>query len=454
MRTGCGSLLRAGFVVFAATSGAVAQYVGNRSPEGGPPVLQPPQMLYFEAVNMEADVPGLSRVDILYRIDLSFFVGVRKEASQGFARNGEILVELADSTGTTRARETGKIHQTGKDGELRQGRVWHQGIMSFSVPPATYRILVTLEDLESSRRLQDTRKSVRALEFTPGMPSIPPPFFVLANDSSSASLMPQNFGGGVRLGARGSMVLPIANLRGAEDLSVRISVNRIRWQSDRGAQVFTDTTDDIGILHGVKLLPERSETAISYRIDTTGARHSFAVIPFPTERIPPYPCTLTLHARIGESDLKTTMDFEAVWPDIPRSLRDRGYAFQTMQYIVPEEELDSLRAGSDADAQARFEEFWAARDRTPGDAYNEVMNEYYTRVDYAAESFSTLGSPDGALTDRGRIYVLFGPPTRSERKLDPAGFLEIWTYEHLSRQYVFLDAAKTGRYVLTSTRPL
>jgi GWxTD domain-containing protein len=125
-----------------------------------------------------------------------------------------------------------------------------------------------------------------------------------------------------------------------------------------------------------------------------------------------------------------------------------------MQNLMSPEELDSLRKGSEAEVIGRFEDFWVGKDRTPGDAYNEVMNEYYSRVDHARETFGTLKKSDGSRTDRGRIYILFGPPSRSERKLDPAGFVEIWSYESASKQFIFLDETKTGNYVLTSSRPL
>jgi hypothetical protein len=54
-------------------------------------------------------------------------------------------------------------------------------------------------------------------------------------------------------------------------------------------------------------------------------------------------------------------------------------------------------------------------------------------------------------SDRGKIYILYGPPTNIERVLDPsAGFKETWTYEKLKRSFVFVDRARNGIYVLVT----
>ncbi|RPH31043.1 GWxTD domain-containing protein, partial [bacterium] len=58
--------------------------------------------------------------------------------------------------------------------------------------------------------------------------------------------------------------------------------------------------------------------------------------------------------------------------------------------------------------------------------------------------------PDGSRTDRGKIYILYGPPTSMDRSLDPAaGFQETWIYEKLGKRFVFKDQSKSGNYVLS-----
>lgn len=60
-------------------------------------------------------------------------------------------------------------------------------------------------------------------------------------------------------------------------------------------------------------------------------------------------------------------------------------------------------------------EFWADRDQTPGPAENEFRDMFLRRVAFADTAF---GAPAerGALTDRGRVFALLGPPALVRRR--------------------------------------
>jgi GWxTD domain-containing protein len=64
-----------------------------------------------------------------------------------------------------------------------------------------------------------------------------------------------------------------------------------------------------------------------------------------------------------------------------------------------------------------IEQFWLRRDPTPDTAENEFKEEHYRRIAYANERFAS-GIP-GWKSDRGRIYIAFGPP--DEREEHPSG---------------------------------
>ena len=61
--------------------------------------------------------------------------------------------------------------------------------------------------------------------------------------------------------------------------------------------------------------------------------------------------------------------------------------------------------------------FWGQRDPDPDTEENEYREQYYERIAYANEHFSS-GKP-GWMTDRGRIYIKFGRPDEIESH--PAG---------------------------------
>lgn len=58
-------------------------------------------------------------------------------------------------------------------------------------------------------------------------------------------------------------------------------------------------------------------------------------------------------------------------------------------------------------------DFWKKSDPTPGTPENEFQDEYYRRLAYANEHFGD--HREGWKTDRGRVYILYGPPAQIER---------------------------------------
>jgi GWxTD domain-containing protein len=80
--------------------------------------------------------------------------------------------------------------------------------------------------------------------------------------------------------------------------------------------------------------------------------------------------------------------------------------------IAPEEKAAFLRMKSDEEREKFIEQFWARRDPTPGTAKNEFKEEHYRRISYANQRFA--GDGPGWKTDKGHVYILFGPPDEIE----------------------------------------
>ena len=82
-------------------------------------------------------------------------------------------------------------------------------------------------------------------------------------------------------------------------------------------------------------------------------------------------------------------------------------------YIITDEERASFKqANNDEEREQFIEQFWLRRDPTPDTEENEFKEEHYRRIAYANEHFAS-GIP-GWKTDRGRIYITFGPPDEIE----------------------------------------
>jgi GWxTD domain-containing protein len=115
-----------------------------------------------------------------------------------------------------------------------------------------------------------------------------------------------------------------------------------------------------------------------------------------------------------------------------------------VRYIVTKEERKIYLELPDSEKKEFQEEFWSRRDPDPSTEENEFKDEYFRRIDEANRLFH--GGRPGWLQDRGRIYILFGPPTeRHTYSTDPAP-REVWLYGNFP--VIFIDHMGTGDYKL------
>jgi len=85
--------------------------------------------------------------------------------------------------------------------------------------------------------------------------------------------------------------------------------------------------------------------------------------------------------------------------------------------ITPGEESAFKQLATDEERDQFIEQFWQRRNPTPDSQENEYKEEHYRRIAYANEHFAA-GMP-GWRTDRGRIYIVWGPA--DEIDAHPAG---------------------------------
>jgi GWxTD domain-containing protein len=137
-------------------------------------------------------------------------------------------------------------------------------------------------------------------------------------------------------------------------------------------------------------------------------------------------------------------------------------------YIIsPEERTAFLHLSTNEEREQFIEAFWQRRNPDPDSADNSFKEEHYRRIAYANEHFSS-GIP-GWKTDRGRIYIMWGPadevqthPTGGsyDRPASEGGGetstypFEDWRYRYLEGigenvEIEFVDTTMSGEYKLT-----
>ena len=115
-----------------------------------------------------------------------------------------------------------------------------------------------------------------------------------------------------------------------------------------------------------------------------------------------------------------------------------------VRYIVTKEERKIFLELPDSEKNEFIREFWERRDPDPYTEENEFKEEYFRRIDDANQKFR--GHLPGWLQDRGRIYILFGPPTERHTYSSEPAHREVWYYGNFP--VVFIDHMGVGDYKL------
>jgi GWxTD domain-containing protein len=123
---------------------------------------------------------------------------------------------------------------------------------------------------------------------------------------------------------------------------------------------------------------------------------------------------------------------------------------ERIEIIADRDELERLRDTPAGERVERWRAFWNRRDPDPATERNEALEEHHHRVAYARANLRD-GFRDGALSDRGRIWLLHGPPDRIETSAP--GFesnerFEVWRYRDVGLLYYFRDTDGFGTYRL------
>jgi len=147
---------------------------------------------------------------------------------------------------------------------------------------------------------------------------------------------------------------------------------------------------------------------------------------------------------------------------------DSNWLLNEVPDIITEAERRAFLELGTAEEREQFREiFWHDRNADPESMVNPVRDEHYRRLAYADEHFASGIS--GRKTDRGRIYIIWGPPDEIDshptggtydRPAEQGGGStstypwELWRYRHLEGigeniEIEFVDTTGSGEYRLT-----
>ncbi|MGC2639988.1 MAG: GWxTD domain-containing protein [Acidobacteriaceae bacterium] len=144
---------------------------------------------------------------------------------------------------------------------------------------------------------------------------------------------------------------------------------------------------------------------------------------------------------------------------------------EDVRWIITDDEKKAfLSLSNDEERDAFIEQFWRRRNPNPDSPENEFREEHYRRIAYANEHYAA-GKP-GWMTDRGHIYIAYGPPDSIDshpsggmydRPMEEGGGttstfpFEVWNYRYIAGigenvNIEFVDTCMCGDYHMTIDR--
>ncbi|MEN3026757.1 MAG: GWxTD domain-containing protein [Chlorobiota bacterium] len=202
------------------------------------------------------------------------------------------------------------------------------------------------------------------------------------------------------------------------------------------------------------LTPAAKPLASLYRreLDSLRQGRTFLVLPLSLPKELPSGTQL-LRVRVERDGIPLAQSERSVsflWTFWGRALGDLDQAIRQLRYVATQEQMDSVaRAPTLSEKRRRFESFWRALDPTPETLRNEAFEQYYDRIAQANRLFRSY--TEGWLTDRGMVYVIFGPPLRREQFQSDGRQYERWTYT--DREFLFVDYTGFEDYRLLTPLP-
>jgi len=163
--------------------------------------------------------------------------------------------------------------------------------------------------------------------------------------------------------------------------------------------------------------------------------------------------SLDILSSYADTVITTSAKFRIQWTMQTSAMKpDFNISVGLLKYLISKTEWKKLEKMSQTQQQNYVESYWKKIDPDPQTTNNPLQNEFYKRTAHANANFA-YSDKNGWQSDRGRTYILYGPPSNIERPASPTGRnqrYELWTYNSINRKFLFIDKHNNGKYELVS----
>jgi len=371
-----------------------------------------------------------------FRIPYNHLVFVKDD--NGYKAGFSLVVEVTDTLGNfiDRQIKDDKI-QVGDYQETDSDILFYQGLLTFHIPKGNYNFLPLITDINSKDEAKP--KKEENFTFTDKNKNLLPPLVVNSKkekcNNKEISVL-TNYEGFVPFTNNSyDIIIPaidtsLNNLKAIVINNEDTLFNSYLKESAVFSLNFQVCDSQIVIGQPGDIIPTRN--FIIRNLCTQFSDGNITFFLFRGDELKPF----------------VTFYRQCLWFDKPFALMNPEFAIKILKYMTGEDEISKILSVKEKNYPKELYKFWKKYDPTPSTQYNEVMSEYYSRVDYTSKNFSSLSNKKGFDTDRGKIYIQFGKPKRIERNSNNEGkIVETWYYDQQKR-YIFIDKQGTGEFSL------
>jgi GWxTD domain-containing protein len=409
------------------TDSLFSQRMGQgRNMEGSKQVFGPSLFSYETYLFKSSNEENKSRLDVYvaFANDILQFV---KERQGNYSSNYELLVTVFDKKGNLIGEQSETNDVLAKNFAFTNDRrLSNRHNFSFDLNPAPYKLVINLTDNDTQQTLKREKKiEIKRFSF------------------NKALLSEVVFADKIRTNQNGKIEKILPNLT-----RKFVNPDSSFWvQFELYPKNFTDSLN--------------LEYSIIDMNSHTVVRKAFSFLP--NTKIIRYLIDLGKHVKISgryflilqvnqnENQTKKRVKFSANWNNEEFSKVNIDVAIKTMKDFLPSGDFKQIKNAPDSVKKEYFKKFWKQRDPTPNTENNELLDEFYSRVNFSNNYFSVnMLDLEGWNTDRGALYIKYGPPTEVERHLDEINLppYEIWVYDKHQRRYFFEDRGGRGEFKL------
>jgi len=387
--------------------------------------IKPPPPVLISAYQLPAD-NGYSDLYVTFRISNDKLVFLKDD--DGYSGSFEFNVEvLKDDTVVVRKSVTKNININDYESTKSKNH-YVQGIIAFRLKNGKYKLIpeIRLDNTNIDVRLKPIFKEIKP----DSLNNVLEPLIVFKDGNNFIfTNFENNF--------------PFTNKDIGFLLPVKKTSDTVNIKIIQNDNIIIDTNLVKSNYEGLRFVQESNNIVL--RKDSTARKFNYFYLNGFSKNLGEGPVEIKVKV-----DDKTKVKFrkDVVWYTKPLILYNPEKAVNLLKIIGEDKEVSAIFKHPSKLYYKKLVEYWNRKFPQSG-KFNEAMNEFYTRADYALMNFNTLGKTNGLRTDRAKIYIKYGKPTKIERRYSEQNeTLEIWKYDHINREFIFIDRTGSGNFKL------